>query len=46
MQGFGHLRAVEVELATGAVLHKAHELQLGAVQFRKGLGMEGQGFTG
>ena len=46
MEGLGHLRAVEVVFATGAVLHKAHELELGAIEFWESLGVEGQGFTG
>jgi hypothetical protein len=46
VQGLGHVRVVEVELAAGAVLHEAHELELGAVELGVGLGMEGQGLAG
>ena len=46
MQGLGHLRAVEMELATGAVLHKSHELEFAAVQLGEGLGMQGEGLVG
>ena len=46
MQGFGHLRAIEVILAASAVLHEAHELELGAVELGEGLGMEAEGFAG
>ena len=46
MEGLRHLRAVEVVFPTGAVLHKAHELELGAVELGVGLGVEDQGFTG
>jgi hypothetical protein len=34
MQGLSHLRTIEVILSTGAILHKAHEFELGAIQFR------------
>ena len=40
MQGLGHVGTVEVVLAAGAVLHKAHELELAAVELREGLGMK------
>ena len=46
MEGLGHLRAVEVVLTASAVLHKAHELELGAVELGEGLGVEAEGFTG
>ena len=46
VESLGHLRAVEVVLPASAVLHKAHELELGAVEFGEGLGMQAQGFTG
>ena len=46
MQGLGHLGAVEVVLAAGAVLHKAHELELAAVELREGLGVDRQGLAG
>ena len=46
VEGLGHLRAVEMVFAAGAVLHKAHELELAAVELRIGLGVESQGFAG
>ena len=46
VQGLGHLRAIEVILAASAVLHKAHEFELGAVELGEGLGVEAQGFAG
>ena len=46
VESLGHLRAVEVVFATGAVLHKAHELELGAVEFGERLGVQAEGFTG
>ena len=46
MEGLGHLRAVEVVFTTGAVLHKAHELELGAIELGERLGVEAEGFAG
>ena len=46
VESLGHLRAVEVILTARAVLHKTHELKLGAVEFGKRLGMQAEGFTG
>ena len=46
MEGLGHLGAVEVVLAAGAVLHEAHELELGAIELGEGLGVEAQGLAG
>ena len=44
MERLGHLGAVEVILATGAVLHETHELELAAVQLGESLGVQRQGF--
>ena len=46
VERLGHLRAVEVIFAPCAVLHKAHELQLAAAQFRESLAVESQSLTG
>ena len=45
MEGLGHLRAVEVVFTAGAVLHEAHELELGAVEFGVGFGVKGERFA-
>ncbi|CAI8232297.1 MAG: Uncharacterised protein [Prochlorococcus marinus str. MIT 9313] len=45
MQGLRHVRSVEMKFTATAILHKAHELELGAIQFRKCLGMEDEGLA-
>ncbi|NDH88445.1 MAG: FAD-binding protein, partial [Actinobacteria bacterium] len=46
VQRLRHLRAVEVVFTASAVLHKAHELELAAVELGEGLGMEQKRFPG